>query len=345
MSNEKITQNPKTIAITEEMIPVVVGNDEWGMIRVMVDGNLASCFLHDRVFYTMKVVILFDEPHPRWKECFTTKYFIFKEPGKMYWGHRGEHMYIEAFKIPQLPEFPCVCCGSTIPWDRKRKVFCSDLCKEESKHVRYFRSCLSKGIQDRPDIKLVWRQRLAHLNSGGYIALGRRISNETRAKIREKFQNLCAHCNVETVNGEIDHISGSGDEISNLQLLCWDCHMEKSQTNLREVAIDDPRALEISEYNRAFFSRVHAKNPRICDDHVTWKIDVMDLIKKRREEYFQSLGEIVTPMIESGMSRYFITHRLNKIGVQTLSGKGNWGTTTTKQLVDSLNYSQAQDCS
>ncbi|MDP7002934.1 MAG: hypothetical protein QF911_05130 [Candidatus Thalassarchaeaceae archaeon] len=98
MNDEKITRNPKTIAITEEMIPVVVGNDELKMIRVIVDGNPASCFLNDRVFYSTKIVILFDEPHPRWEGCFTTKYFMFDEPGKMNWGHQGEHMVIHSLE-------------------------------------------------------------------------------------------------------------------------------------------------------------------------------------------------------------------------------------------------------
>ena len=92
----KITRNPHKIAITEEMLPVVVGNDDVRMVRVTVDGHQAACFLHDRVWYTTKVVILFDEGHPRWGEYFTTKYFTFKQPGRMHWGHRGESMEIEA---------------------------------------------------------------------------------------------------------------------------------------------------------------------------------------------------------------------------------------------------------
>jgi hypothetical protein len=92
----KITRNPHKIAITEEMIPIVVGNDEIRMVRVTVDGCSASCFLHDRVWYTTKVVIVFDQEHQRWGDYFTTKYFMFKEPGKMHWGHEGEFMEIEA---------------------------------------------------------------------------------------------------------------------------------------------------------------------------------------------------------------------------------------------------------
>ena len=86
----------RKIAITEEMIPVVVGNEECTTVRVEVDGKPASCFLHDRVWYSTKVVIIFDEEHDRWGECFTTKYFVFNEPGKMHWGHNGECMKIDA---------------------------------------------------------------------------------------------------------------------------------------------------------------------------------------------------------------------------------------------------------
>ena len=96
MIDEKNTRNSKTTAITEEMIPIVVGNDEIRTIRVEVDGHSAACFLHDRVWYSTKVVILFDEEHPRWGEYFTTKYFMFNDPGMMNWGHNGECMKIDA---------------------------------------------------------------------------------------------------------------------------------------------------------------------------------------------------------------------------------------------------------
>ncbi len=85
----------KKIGITEEMIPIVVGNEDVEMIRVIVDDHLASCFLHNRGWGSTKVVIMFDEKHPRWDKCFTTKYFLFEHPGKMKWGHDGEYMNIK----------------------------------------------------------------------------------------------------------------------------------------------------------------------------------------------------------------------------------------------------------
>jgi hypothetical protein len=43
-------------------------------------------------------VILFDEGHHRWSDGFTTKYYEFREPGKMHWGFDGGVM--EIFVIP-----------------------------------------------------------------------------------------------------------------------------------------------------------------------------------------------------------------------------------------------------
>ena len=95
MNDSKNQRNRKGTPVTEEMIPVVVGNEEYRTVRVYVDGSPAECFLHDRVFYSTKVVMLFEEEHPRWGACFTTKYFVFDEPGRMSWGHNGESMSVE----------------------------------------------------------------------------------------------------------------------------------------------------------------------------------------------------------------------------------------------------------
>jgi len=94
MPNKK---NIRRIGITEKMIPKVVDNEDAEMIRVIIDDHLASCFLHDRGWASTKVVIMFDEEHPRWGKCFATKYFLFERPGKMKWGHDGECMNIEKY--------------------------------------------------------------------------------------------------------------------------------------------------------------------------------------------------------------------------------------------------------
>jgi hypothetical protein len=42
-----------------------------------------------------KIIILFEKSHPKYGNEFMTKYFEFKEPGKMNWGHSTEFMHIK----------------------------------------------------------------------------------------------------------------------------------------------------------------------------------------------------------------------------------------------------------
>ena len=44
----KITQNPHEIPLNEDMIPIITGDQDLKMIRVIADGYLGSCFLQDR---------------------------------------------------------------------------------------------------------------------------------------------------------------------------------------------------------------------------------------------------------------------------------------------------------
>ena len=89
-----MTKNNKKLLI-EENIPIALMNKEvFEKINVIVDGYEAECFIVER-WGSDKIVILYKKSHPRWNDCFTTKYFIFKEPGIMSWGHNNEKMEIE----------------------------------------------------------------------------------------------------------------------------------------------------------------------------------------------------------------------------------------------------------
>ena len=87
------------VPCTEAMIPVVDAGNELESIQVLVDNRPARCFISNPFVSSWstgseKIVILFDEKHPRWGDYFSTKYFQFEEPGKMQWGKYGEHMRI-----------------------------------------------------------------------------------------------------------------------------------------------------------------------------------------------------------------------------------------------------------
>ena len=82
------------VPCTEAMIPVVNHGDDIESIRILVDNYPARCYIRAATYVSTKIWIKFDEDHPRHGKEFLTKYFRFEEPGKMQWGHSGEHMTI-----------------------------------------------------------------------------------------------------------------------------------------------------------------------------------------------------------------------------------------------------------
>ena len=83
------------VPCTEAMIPVVNPGDDIESIRILVDNYPARCYIRAATYVgSTKIWIKFDEKHPQHGDEFGTKYFRFEEPGKMQWGHSGEHMTI-----------------------------------------------------------------------------------------------------------------------------------------------------------------------------------------------------------------------------------------------------------
>lgn len=68
-------------------------------LPILADGIKAYIFLCKVDDYTdyssEKIVIVFIDKHPKWKELFSTKYFMIKKPGKLDWGHDGGTFQIE----------------------------------------------------------------------------------------------------------------------------------------------------------------------------------------------------------------------------------------------------------
>jgi hypothetical protein len=101
----------KTCPATE--IDLIVQNDNHGfdqnpsleppmMHDVLVDGQPAKAGVGSFGAYSTRIVLVFDPPHPKWGNEFSTKYFIFndKEPGVVKWGHEGKTFNIEKIVKP-----------------------------------------------------------------------------------------------------------------------------------------------------------------------------------------------------------------------------------------------------
>ena len=74
---------PKTVNFEEQMHPVLVD----GIRGKACTGTLGT--------YSDRISIQLEEEHPELGTHFTTKYFIFEEPGKVMWGHHKAGFQID----------------------------------------------------------------------------------------------------------------------------------------------------------------------------------------------------------------------------------------------------------
>ena len=77
----EITQNPHKIPLNEDMIPIIAGDQDLKMIRVIADGHLGACFLQDRGWNSTRIVIVFDQPRPAWAGIIRDQALPFRNPG------------------------------------------------------------------------------------------------------------------------------------------------------------------------------------------------------------------------------------------------------------------------
>jgi len=174
------------------------------------------------------------------------------------------------------PPFPCPNCDTGL---NDASLFCSDLCKDEAKFVRYFRACLRDGRYDQLDVQEALRIRLALILGGGYPERARQLRPSVREAVIARDKGKCQKCGKP--GSQIDHIRGSSSDLDNLQLLCPECHNEKTTAGF--VKISAQTHPEEWAKREALLARVHARQAaRLCDSSdwdKIWRV----LLKSRRE--------------------------------------------------------------
>ncbi|MEB2311190.1 MAG: HNH endonuclease [Sorangiineae bacterium] len=155
-------------------------------------------------------------------------------------------------------------------------LFCSRWCRETAKNARYFRRAFRDGRIDDPDVREALRTRIAFMLGGGYSALGRTLRSNTRAAVIERDRGKCRLCGKPGT--EIDHIEGSSPELTNLQLLCHECHAAKTDAALRPASEQEKALIE------AFMrGRVEPEEPvLLADDEESWDRAWRGLLAARR---------------------------------------------------------------
>ena len=161
----------------------------------------------------------------------------------------------------------CANCGEDLYVDNQT-LFCDESCQQMARYVRYARNVRKdpKRRNDREVIEAL-RIQLAFVLGGGYPGRERRLSQAERQLIMERDGGRCQVCGEP--GDQIDHVAGSSNDPSNLQVLCDPCHRTKTTANFVPAG---PEAIALADKLRT--ERVEPTKPsRPCDDEVNWQTE------------------------------------------------------------------------
>ena len=163
-----------------------------------------------------------------------------------------------------------LCFNCDQPVDRP-VLFCSQVCTQEAELVRNVSRWRSEGRDAESDIRRTITIKLAHILNGGYPRWERELSTRLRQQITERDKGICQICGIKP-GIEIDHIVGSSREPANLQLLCRDCHLSKTERSLKKLTPAHPHYAEFRATIKRLEARFVSETPvRPCDDYQVWK--------------------------------------------------------------------------
>jgi 5-methylcytosine-specific restriction endonuclease McrA len=196
-------------------------------------------------------------------------------------------------------DFECLNCDSLFT-TTKARLYCTIRCREDAKLIRYVRNAIKKGTFLQNDVKEAIDIRFAHATSkaGYYDSEARKIFPEKRAAVIERDDGLCRQCS--NPGDEIDHIDGDSNELDNLQLLCFSCHIVKTKLKFKPITPEHPRYKEIKQRRESLLTRILEPTPeRICYDPEKWD----ELYKQMMSEQWELLNRIKEDIQEIAENR------------------------------------------
>jgi hypothetical protein len=182
----------------------------------------------------------------------------------------------ELAAMEKLARRPFHCPNCSVTFEDVSSPFCSPLCRDEAKCVRYWRRCRADGRDEDPKVKEAITIKLALILGGGY---DRRLPERVRWIVIDRDDGRCQICGGP--GNEIDHISGSSNDPANLRVLCDDCHNKKTVAGFRKITKEsDPE--EWAKW-KGLEKRALAPKPLLlCDDEL-WESIWKDLMRERRD--------------------------------------------------------------
>lgn len=185
---------------------------------------------------------------------------------------------------PYFEHDPCANCSQSLPNDQAG-LFCSQACRQEARLVRYWRAVTRDGRIERDDVADAIHTRVAFVLGGGYHQDERRLPASIHQQVRERDSHLCVSCG--NPGEEVDHIDGDSPDLSNLQLLCKECHHAKTAQRFRPASPEEAAAINVM-----YLTRVEPDLPiRLCDDEQHWRDLWRGLKNDRRQRLLDDLEE------------------------------------------------------
>ena len=202
--------------------------------------------------------------------------------------NEGSDEYTELQRLIEASELPDLCanCDAELEID-SQSLFCSEFCQQVAKFVRYARKAHGDMTRwnDR-EVQIALQKKMASLLGGGYPAKDRYLPREKREEVIARDEGRCRNCGK--AGSEIDHVVGSSNDASNLQLLCRECHDTKT---LRSYSL---ATKEQQVWGKNLWdTRVLASTPvRPCDDECRWEQEWRPLRIQRREKLIGQFNAI-----------------------------------------------------
>jgi 5-methylcytosine-specific restriction endonuclease McrA len=218
-------------------------------------------------------------------------------------------------------EFSCVNCDQVFVVSGAAKLYCSQRCHQDAKLVRYVRACIKDGRINDPLVNqaIGTRFAFAYSEKGYYDEKARLLSREKRQQVIERAGGLCEQCGA--VGTEIDHMNGDSDDLDDLQLLCHDCHSEKTEASMVPITPEHERYDEIIARENELRARIEAPTPlRPCDDEANWNDFYKGLLTEQRQllkrikEDVEGKARNVDPIEEERITQEL--NELNDLNVQ-----------------------------
>jgi hypothetical protein len=179
----------------------------------------------------------------------------------------------------------CANCDTPLSIDNQG-LYCSEFCMDLAHFVRYSRRVTRDPLRlSDPGVHEALQIQMAHLMGGGYSGRERHLTSAQRNFILERDAHTCRICGHP--GNEVDHISGSSNDESNLQVLCDRCHNDKTKGAM-VPANEEQKAWA----NALWESRVPSDHPgRLSDHEVEWKKRCSALKSQRIHRLWEKLDD------------------------------------------------------